>query len=73
LTRPVAELTGLARNGTRFVVPEVQLLYEAKHHLDKDEHDFQQVLPLLSPGQRSWLRHAVELVHPGDRWLAELA
>jgi len=40
-------------------VPEIQLLYKAKHHLDKDEHDFRRALGELAPKQRAWLRWAL--------------
>lgn len=73
LTRPAGDLTAVAPDGTPFVVPEIQLLYKAKHHGDKDERDFREVVPRLSELQRSWLRGALELVHPGDPWLEQLA
>ena len=54
VTRPVAELTTRTAAGTPIVVPEIQLLYKAKHHLDKDEHDFRHALgeslPSSGPG-----------------------
>jgi hypothetical protein len=46
------------------------LLY--KHHLDKDERDFEATLGRLSPAQQAWLRDGLELVHPGDLWLSRL-
>ena len=64
--RPVEELTTRTAIGTPIVVPEIQLLYKAKHHLDKDEHDFRQALGELAPEQRAWLREALEIVHPDD-------
>jgi hypothetical protein len=72
LRRPVPELTMSSERGVSIVVPEVQLLYKAKHHLEKDEQDFRATLPLLSDEQRSWLRDALELVHPGDPWHSRL-
>ncbi len=70
--RPVEELTTRTAIGTPIVVPEIQLLYKAKHHLDKDEHDFRQALGELAPEQRAWLREALEIVHPDDPWLGSL-
>ena len=72
VTRPVDELTTRTASGTPVVVPEVQLLYKAKHHRDKDEHDFRQALGVLAPEQRHWLRKALEIVHPDDPWLDSL-
>ena len=70
--RPVAEVSARSASGLPVVVPEIQLLYKAKHHLEKDEHDFRAALPRLSPEQREWLRRALEIVHPGDPWLDHL-
>jgi hypothetical protein len=71
LRRPVEELTVHAR-GVPVVVPEIQLLYKAKHTGEKDESDFRATLPRLDDAQRSWLMEALELVHPGHRWLEAL-
>ena len=70
--RPVGEVHLRAASGLPIVAPEIQLLYKAKHHLDKDEHDFRAVVPRLSPERRAWLRRALEVVHPGDPWLEGL-
>ena len=59
--------------GAPIVVPEVQLLYKAKHAGAKDEHDLQEALPLMTAPQRLWLRQALETVHPDHPWLAALA
>ena len=73
ITRPLDELAMATPSGLQAVVPDVQLLYKAKHHLDKDERDFEAALPRLSAAQRAWLREALEIAHPGDAWLARLA
>jgi hypothetical protein len=70
--RPAAEVFTRSASGLPMVTAEIQLLYKAKHHLEKDEHDFQAALPRLSPEQREWLRGSLEVVHPGDPWLAPL-
>ena len=38
----------------------------------RDEADLATVLPLLDKRARTWLRGAVEHVHPGHRWLEQL-
>ena len=53
--------------------PEVVLLYKAKHTRPKDDADFAATLPRLDGARRGWLADALELVHPGHRWLARLA
>jgi len=55
-----------------FLRPEIQLLYKAKYHRPKDDGDFDNALPLMSPTQRQWLREALQQVHPQDPWLARL-
>ncbi|WP_374208167.1 MULTISPECIES: hypothetical protein [Streptomyces] len=39
-------------SGIPYLAPEVQLFYKAKATRDKDETDFEAVLPLLEEGQR---------------------
>jgi hypothetical protein len=73
VTRPVDEITTSTRMGTPIVVPEIQLLYKAKHHKDKDEHDFRETVSELNPSQRTWLRDALAIVHPNDPWLDALS
>jgi hypothetical protein len=59
-------------DGIPFVAPEVQLLYKAKHAGKKDEHDFRLVVDSIIGVRRRWLREALELVHPGHRWIQAL-
>ena len=69
----VRQLAERSPEGVPIVVPEVQLLYKAAHSADKNEHDFSLAVPRLSEGRRRWLRDALELVHPGHRWIQALA
>jgi hypothetical protein len=69
--RPLADITRY-RQGIPFLAPEVVLLIKARPGLDKpatdnDQRDFETALPLLSAGQRSWLKDATE----GRSWLNE--
>jgi hypothetical protein len=73
ITRPAAEISHRSRGGIPFLVPEIQLLYKAKWHREKDEHDFQAALGLMSKAQHDWLRQGLEIIHPGDPWLAALS
>src|SRR5204862_6722314 len=52
--------------------PEIVLLFKAKHTRDRDERDFEAVLPRLEPERRRWLAHALGRVHPGHPWIARL-
>jgi hypothetical protein len=73
ITLPVRQLAQRSADGVPIVAPEVQLLYKARHIGAKDEHDFDLVEPHLRGMPRRWLREALELVHPGHRWIQALA
>lgn len=59
--------------GIPYLRPDVTLLFKAKHARPKDDGDFADALPRLDAEERRWLRDGLELVHPGHRWLPELA
>jgi hypothetical protein len=69
---PYAQLIERTADGIPYGRPEVVLLYKAKHARPKDDGDFAAALPRLDLERRRWLRDALELVHPGHRWLAAL-
>jgi Aminoglycoside-2''-adenylyltransferase len=70
---PYDRLIERTEDGIPYGRPEVILLYKAKHaDRERDEADFAEVLPFLDLHRRRWLVDALELVHPGHRWLAEL-
>lgn len=69
---PYARLLEQTVDGFPFVRPEVVLLFKAKHTRDKDEDDFDVVLPRLDRDRRSWLRAALQRVHPEHPWLGRL-
>jgi hypothetical protein len=60
------------RDGIRYLVPEVQLLFKSKGMRPKDEHDFADAIPLLDRDQQAWLRDALQLMSPGHPWLTQL-
>jgi hypothetical protein len=66
---PYAQIIETTPDGLPYLVPEIVLLFKAKHGRPKDEADFAGVLPLLSPARRTWLADALVRVHPGHRWL----
>jgi hypothetical protein len=72
LRLPREELIAHTADGIPYQRPEIALLFKAKRTRDKDRVDFDSVLPLLDDDARSWLRNALELVHPGHEWLAAL-
>jgi hypothetical protein len=60
------------QDGIPFGRPEIVLLFKARHARPKDDADLAAALPHLDSERRDWLREALELVHPGHRWLDEL-
>ena len=72
ITRPVGEIIQRSGGGIPFIVPEIQLLYKAKLHRPKDDHDFETAFSLLTLPQRAWLKEGLEIIHPEDPWLAVL-
>jgi hypothetical protein len=56
-------------DGIPYVIPEVALLFKAKHLRAKDQDDFVRVLPALNAARRSRLRDWLSLVHPDHRWI----
>jgi hypothetical protein len=72
VTRHVREVALRSDLGIPIVAPEIQLLYKAAHEDPKNEHDLRLVAGRLQDKQRTWLREALEIVHPGHRWLEAL-
>lgn len=69
---PRTRVIAHTEDGIPYANPEIALLYKAKAVREKDEADFATVLPLLGCSRRNWLSDALELVHPGHRWLEAL-
>jgi hypothetical protein len=73
LARPVGESVTISSSlGIPFLVPEIQLLFKAKHTREKDQADFARALPRLNPHQRRWLADALRVYYPGHPWLADI-
>ena len=73
VTLPWSRLTFLSRSGIPVLAPEVALLFKAKGLRERDQADFEAALPRLSGERRGWLRGALEVAHPGHRWLSVLS
>ncbi|GAA2507213.1 nucleotidyltransferase domain-containing protein [Streptomyces gobitricini] len=69
---PLARLSRVAADGTPYLAPEVQLFYKAKHTRERDEVDFEAVLPLLDGDQRVWLLDALATTAPRHAWRQKL-
>jgi hypothetical protein len=68
---PIVNLN-LVNNGIPYLNPEIVLLFKAKNMFDKDEQDFEQVVPRLDSKAREWLGESLEIVHPTHPWLSSL-
>ena len=70
---PHERLIERTEDGIPYGRPEVILLFKAKRaDEEKNRADFAATLPRLEAERRRWLRDALERVHPGHAWLAEL-
>jgi hypothetical protein len=70
LRRPVGDVIEHTRDGIPYLVPEIVLLFKARHAgRERDRADLARALPLLTPDQRRWLGDALRLVHPGHAWI----
>jgi hypothetical protein len=70
---PLAEAIERTVDGIPYLVPQIVLLFKAKTPREKDESDFERLLPLLDSARRSWLADALRAAHPGHSWLPLLA
>jgi hypothetical protein len=59
--------------GIPYGSPEIVLLFKARHwERERDQVDFDAVVPRLASDRRLWLREALERVHPDHVWLKRL-
>jgi hypothetical protein len=73
ITLPYSEMILRTSDGVPYVIPEVALLFKAKHVRDKDQADFARVLRTMDRTRRSRLRGWLTQVHPGHPWISALA
>ncbi len=69
---PYHDIIRRTADGIPYLVPDLVLLFKAKHARPKDQSDFDATLPHLAPLQRQTLASLLTRVHPGHRWLASL-
>jgi hypothetical protein len=63
---------GRTIDGIPYLRPSVVLLHKAKALRDKDQQDFEGMLPRLANGERVWLEEALAIAHPDHPWRARL-
>ena len=69
---PMAEAVRHDADAIAYQAPALVMFLKAKHARDKDDADLAVTLPTLAAEERRWLAYAIELVHPGHRWLTQL-
>lgn len=72
IRRPLAAALRSTVEGTRYLAPEIQLLYKARDVRPRDQADFERVAPRLDTAAREWLRSALSRLYPRHRWLPVL-
>jgi len=70
---PLEDVTWVAEDGIRYLMPEITLLYKAALQRPKDDRDLDRTWPLLAPAARTWLREAVYELYPDHAWLERMA
>jgi Aminoglycoside-2''-adenylyltransferase len=70
---PYDEIIHRTQDGIPYLVPELVILFKAKHVRTKDEADVDLILPQLTPAQRRTLGDFLARVHPGHRWLESVS
>ncbi len=70
---PYEQIIRRAGDGIPYLVPEIVLLFKARHSAEpKNQADFAGTLPLLDDGAVGWLRWALTRMHPGHAWIGAL-
>jgi hypothetical protein len=69
---PYSEIIHHTPGGIPYLAPELVLLFKAKHARPKDQADFDETIPHLTPAQRQTLAGFLARAHPGHHWLANL-
>jgi Aminoglycoside-2''-adenylyltransferase len=73
IRRPLAAALRAAPDGTRYLAPEIQLLYKARDLRPEDQSDFDHAAPRLGRVAVRWLRDALSRLFPQHPWLPALA
>jgi hypothetical protein len=71
---PYERVIRVSADGIPCLVPEIGLLFKAKHCAEpKNQADFDATLPLLDAGAAGWLAKALARIHPGHAWIEAAA
>jgi hypothetical protein len=69
---PYSEIIHRTPGGIPYLAPELVLLFKAKHARPKDQADFDETIPHMTPAQHRTLAGLLARAHPGHHWLANL-
>ena len=72
ITAPWSDVVAHTADGVPYLLPEVVLLYKAKHARPKDVADLENLVPRMSTEDRGRLVDWLRMVHPGHEWLGRL-
>lgn len=73
IRRPLAAALRSTAEGTRYLAPEIQLLYRARDVRPEDQTDFERIVPRLDAAALEWLCEGLSRLSPQHRWLAAFA
>jgi hypothetical protein len=69
---PHGEIIHRTQDGIPYLAPELVLLFKARHTRPKDQADFDETIPHMTPAQRRTLADLLTRACPGHRWQANL-
>jgi hypothetical protein len=72
IRRPLAAALRSMPEGSRYLAPEIQLLYKARELRTEDWWDFEHVTPRLDGAAAGWLRDCLSRLYPKHPWLPAL-
>jgi hypothetical protein len=73
ISMPLAQITHRTADGTPYIAPEAQLLFKSGAlRREKEEAEFEVVLPKLDEESRGWLEEAIAMSDKGHPWLMPL-
>jgi hypothetical protein len=73
IRRPLAAALRATPDGTRYLAPEIQLLYKARDLRPQDRSDFEHAAPRLESAAAGWLRNCLSRLYPQHPWIGTLA
>jgi hypothetical protein len=73
IRRPFEAVLRATPDATRYLAPEIQLLYKARDLRAEDRSDFEHAAPRLESVAVGWLRDCLARLYPQHPWLAALA